>query len=207
MLPVWPVSGRFGHWRISVEDIKIGAYGEGDRPVLSGNRTITLMEDRNVVRDIHMSTIRFGGFGIPDRETAIDCILFNCVLDGTSENVALGRNMTIIGCEVYGNRVNGIFLQQRDWETYSNLEVGYNYIHTINQLWFGDGTPEGRIGQTPPGAIPSISRQCSMAIFGSITTFWTGRIPETSSTLSQMLPPTMPHRSRGFSRIISATAP
>ena len=54
MLPVWPVSGRFGYWRISVEDIMIGAYGEGDRPVLSGNRTITLMEDRNVVRDIHM---------------------------------------------------------------------------------------------------------------------------------------------------------
>ena len=42
--------------------------------------------------------------------------------------------MTIIGCEVYGNNVNAIFLQQRNWETYSNLEVGYNYVSFLKGI-------------------------------------------------------------------------
>ena len=134
------------YFSFNSSDIMIGPYGDGSMPILTGNRQIEIRQPRCIVRDIHMSTIRVGTYnGVAD-----DCVLFNLILDGTSENVVLGRNCKIIGCEIKDNTVNGLFVQQRDMSKDSNMEIGYCHIHSINQLWFGPP----RQPQTPAGGDP-----------------------------------------------------
>ena len=145
------ISGE-GYWKgLSRGDLMLGAYGEGEKPKLLGDRTLEMVGDRNLVRDIQFARIRMGKYGDPYSD---DSIIFNCISDGSAQIVIWGRNNKIIGCEIKNKRVNGLFIQQGDLTRDSNTEVAYCYIHHVNQLWHGNGTPGGRIGQTPAGGDP-----------------------------------------------------
>jgi hypothetical protein len=120
-------------------NIFIGAYGDGARPIIQGRR-ITIRRSNAVVRDLDTREIRFGTWG--DFMNTVGIVVFNTRLSGGSENVFFGRNVTIIGVEVLNKPKNGIFFQQRDRSVDNKIEVGYSYIHNVNQMWLPDGQPQ-----------------------------------------------------------------
>lgn len=116
-------------------DVMLGAYGEGDKPVLTDGRLI--FRGRNgLIRDVDIDTVRSGTHG--DFLNALNFKVFNARFHGTSENVFLGRNYKVIGVEVVNSNRNAIFIQQMDRSQDSHLEIGYCYIHKVNQIWFPD---------------------------------------------------------------------
>ncbi len=123
------IDGPYRH-TIAAENIMVGAYGEGQRPEIT-DRGIELKGLGNVFRDIVCDGVSLGSYGDPDGD---ESILFNVKTKGIA---VWSRNNKIIGCEVTEASTNGIFIQQRDMDQDSDMEIAYCYIHKINQLWFG----------------------------------------------------------------------
>ncbi|MFU8805223.1 MAG: hypothetical protein ACNA8W_15520, partial [Bradymonadaceae bacterium] len=121
------------------DNIMVGAYGEGDRPHLDGSQGLECHGDDCLLRDLDIRSIRFGNYGGP---WANNARMFNTRIHGTPEIVFFGVNNKAIGVEVLNNTKNAIFIQQRDLSLENHTEIGYSYIHTINQVWFPDGKPE-----------------------------------------------------------------
>lgn len=119
-----------GHYRFNGENVLLGAYGEGDRPVIEaeGKGGIIFPKNNIVVRDIEVSYLQFGV--INEQGTG-----------GTVFNVKMrsiwiwSRNIKILGSEIKGASRNGIFIQQLDLSADNYIEIGYSHIHRVNQKW------------------------------------------------------------------------
>lgn len=119
-----------GHYNFNKENVLIGAYGEGVRPVIKaeGRGGLIFSKDNIVIRDIEVTYLQFG-------------LINNHGKGGTVFNVKMSsawiwsRNIKFIGCEVKGASRNGIFVQQLDLSADNYIEIGYSHIHRVNQKW------------------------------------------------------------------------
>jgi hypothetical protein len=119
-----------GHYTMNVENILVGAYGIGERPVIKtlGDGGIIFAGDNAVIRDIELSYVQFG-------------LWQNEITGGTVFNVktrsgwAWATNLKYIGVEIVGAGNDGLYIQQRDFSSDSFIEIGFSHIHKVNQNW------------------------------------------------------------------------
>ena len=131
-------------------DILLGAYGEGPRPILrpaaavSGdNGTIHQGSNRGVtVRDMHIfgtglaCTIRLGRGG--------DITLFNNRLEDTGWGIrghGAGSGFRIIGNLIHNTEVDGVYLQYHRADP-NKVEIAWNHIFDVNTRWEDPYTDE-----------------------------------------------------------------
>ena len=123
----------------TADNIMIGAYGSGSRPVITGSN-IETASGNVTIRDLVVSAIRLGQYGgpHPDRN-----FVFNCILNGSGELAVLASNVKVIGCEITNNNRNGVYVRTMDRVIpQGDVEIGYCYIHNINQIWHPGGKPQ-----------------------------------------------------------------
>ena len=131
---------NLGSFDGAVNNVLIGAYGSGEKPVVQfsdpNSSGIRLRGNYNVLRDIHLvSKLELGSYG----NSAQYCWVYNCNLDGRGAIdipvVNWGANNKIIGNEIHHSKGEGIFAQDRDKGGVNN-EYAYNHIHDINMSWY-----------------------------------------------------------------------
>ncbi len=132
-------SHRISNIAFTGNRVMVGAYGEGDRPHTHGSRLLFYGSDC-LIRDQDAEAFRHGSHG--NYANALNLRVFNSRFHGTSSNTSFGRNYLFIGIEVLNNDRNGIFFQQLDVGQDSHIEIGYSYIHKVNQVWLPDGKPQ-----------------------------------------------------------------
>ena len=124
------ITGSSGNWDTpsGAAHIFIGAYGEGPRPIMTGDN-IRFRGWYPVVRDIE------GKFAYTHSNRAHNAIMFNI----KSGNVwTFSHNLKAIGCEFSYTGRNGMFVQQWDLDVDQHTEIAYCYIHHVNQRWHSD---------------------------------------------------------------------
>jgi hypothetical protein len=117
-----------GHYIFNVDSILVGAYGSGERPVISGAGGIIFAKNNAVIRDLELRYIQFGLWQNEIRGGTV----FNVK---TSSAWAWARDLKYIGVEIVGATNDGLFIQQRDFSADSFIEVGFSHIHKVNQNW------------------------------------------------------------------------
>ena len=124
------ISGSYGNYDMpsNAAHIFFGAYGEGPRPIMTGDN-IRFRGWYPVVRDIE------GKFAYTHSNRAHNAIMFNI----KSGNVwTFSHNLKAIGCEFSYTGRNGMFVQQWDLDVDQHTEIAYCYIHHVNQRWHSD---------------------------------------------------------------------
>ena len=124
------VNNTGNHFTFNVGNVLLGAYGEGERPVIraEGSGGIIFSKDNSTIRDI---VVRYVQFGVHSNEIE-GAVAFNVNM---RSSWVWARNIRFIGCEVKGAGTNGIFIQQRDFSSDSFIEIGHTHVHKVNQRW------------------------------------------------------------------------
>lgn len=127
----------------------IGAYGTGDRPVIisttNDNHVIAFWEAQNVtVRDLDVSgTGTVSGFCVSGTSST-NITVDNCVFHDSDWGIRLINSWSgakIINTEIHHTGDDGFFAQN-----VCDIEVGYSYIHDVNQHYITSGTTEALAG-------------------------------------------------------------
>lgn len=111
---------------IDPDNVLMGAYGDGERPVVDG--PVTVIGDHVTVRDLD---INGGGLEInhPSPHPLYSVLFNNVVHDGAGIGSA-GYHSRILNNEVYNIPTDGIFIQYAH-----DVEIAGNHIHHVNQLF------------------------------------------------------------------------
>jgi hypothetical protein len=123
-------------FQIQAENVLVGAYGQGERPALSG--PINVVGDRVTVRDLEIDG---GGLEINHPSPhPLYTVLFNNEVHGAGISSA-GYHFRILNNEVHHVPVDAIFVQYA-----RDFEIAGNYIHHVNQVFHQDPSQDVSAG-------------------------------------------------------------
>ncbi|MFW6218609.1 MAG: T9SS type A sorting domain-containing protein [Bacteroidota bacterium] len=124
---------------IHSSNVIIGAYGEGERPVIQSNATekekiIDIGKSENVtVQDIEIISLTLATtcIGI---NSSHNISLVNCKIHGANYGIRSIQHtgkLLIKGCEVFNTRDDGMFISELE-----DIEITECHVYDVNQKWF-----------------------------------------------------------------------
>lgn len=112
-------------FEVKADNVLIGAYGSGNRPVISGR--IYIIGDYVTLRDMEIS-----GGGVEINHPSphpVGTVIYNNVIHG-GPILSAGNQFRILHNELYDVYRDGMFIQYA-----RNFEIAYNHIHHVNTAW------------------------------------------------------------------------
>jgi len=158
----------------SISNIIIGAYGEGELPIIRGipnsrNDIITMticdnitIENLELIGDINydgdttVACISPSGYWTDGVPGCLNVFIKNCKLSGAYNPIRIMNfktyvdGVTVENCEIFNATEDGAFIQKS-----ANIEFSNCYIHTVNQGYLADTETGGdgiQFAQDCPGA-------------------------------------------------------
>lgn len=131
--------------RAGVQNITIGAYGSGAKPVMEFSSGGINLSGKTgiVVRDLSIISPSSAGTALSIPFNSQNATVDNCTISGGRAGIDMGGslNMKVINNEIHHNREDGIYTTS-DSGVHVSMQIGFNYIHHVNQNFVGTNVPD-----------------------------------------------------------------
>lgn len=118
----------------SADNILIGAYGIGARPIIDNSANVLFTGDSAIIRDVYVYGVNFGVYPYTLND---GCWMYNCESKGVGIFGSLSYTK-IIGNILHGAGGELIWVSGADLNTSVgyNIEVAYNHLYDANLDWY-----------------------------------------------------------------------